>query len=340
VPINAQPGIDFIPVSGTLIFPSGLTSQNFSIPVLEDPYDRGNELVSVVLTNVSPSGAALGSPSTATLTIVDTDPNYTLPTVSSLTWNGNGSAISALNVNFALPMLASQANNPGNYSLLFVGPSGPVPSGIALSPSYNPASFAVTLTPSQPLSANQFYELVINGTPPGGLESSSRFPLAGDGINEGTNYVTEFATGSNLKYTTSVGDKVNIKIRGGGYLNDIISPSGQGIQLELVGEVPHKTVLSGTVKRGPHGTGRAYLGYTIYGMGKFGDVSTKMYSPPFQVDHYPLPSAGSGGKSSKAALRPAVASVRASALAAKQTHRLATASKPASMQRPFHTFRR
>ena len=193
--------------------------------------------------------------------------------------------------------MASTANNPGNYALYSVATGGALsPSGIMLSPSYDPSTFVVTLTPSQPLAPNRFYQLVVNGTAPDGIQTISGAMLAGNGTTPGTNYVVSLATGTSLKYTTAVGDLVSISIRGGGYLNDVIDANGQGIQLQVVGEVPHHTVLTGTVKKGPHGTGRAYLGYTIYGLGNFGDVSVKMYSPPFQVDKYPLPTATSGAE--------------------------------------------
>ena len=52
VPINATPGLDFTPVSGTLTFPNGVTSETIVVPVLADPYDHHDELVSVVLSNV------------------------------------------------------------------------------------------------------------------------------------------------------------------------------------------------------------------------------------------------------------------------------------------------
>jgi uncharacterized repeat protein (TIGR01451 family) len=187
VPINATPGMDYIPVSGILTFPSGTTSQSITVPVLENPYDNHNELVSIVLSDAAPSGASVGTPGSTTLTIEDTDPNNTLPTVSSLTWSGNSSSISALNLGFSLPLVAATANNPSNYFLLVVGAGGVSSSGIALSPSYNPSTFVVTLTPSQPLVANQFFELVVNGTSPGGIESVTGLPLAGNGTTEGTN---------------------------------------------------------------------------------------------------------------------------------------------------------
>ena len=40
VPINATPGLDYTPVSGTLTFPNGVTSETIVVPVLDNPYDQ------------------------------------------------------------------------------------------------------------------------------------------------------------------------------------------------------------------------------------------------------------------------------------------------------------
>ena len=54
VPINAMPGLDYTPVSGTLTFPNGVASETIVVPVLDNPYDDHNELVSIVLSNPRP----------------------------------------------------------------------------------------------------------------------------------------------------------------------------------------------------------------------------------------------------------------------------------------------
>ena len=54
VPVNATPGMDYTPVSGTLTFGDRRTSQTIVVPVLANPYDRTNELVNVVLPTSRP----------------------------------------------------------------------------------------------------------------------------------------------------------------------------------------------------------------------------------------------------------------------------------------------
>lgn len=71
-------------------------------------------------------------------------------------------------------------------------------------------------------------------------------------------------------------------------IKDLLSGIGEGKQLTVVGAVPHRMVLTGSVRKTRAGIGRAYLGPTIYGLGQFGDVRLRMYSPPFLIDQYPF----------------------------------------------------
>ncbi len=153
---------------------------------------------------------------------------------------------------------------------------------------YNPSNWTVTLVPTQPLSVNQFYSLLIKGTP-GGITDLGGNELAGAGTGHpGTNFTALFAQGKNLKYTDAGGNQVSFSVTKGGYLEDLLTGSGQGQRLVLVGAVPHHTVLAGTVKQGKHGTGRAYLGYSLYGLGQFGNVKVTLKSPPFQIQRFPF----------------------------------------------------
>jgi hypothetical protein len=68
----AGPGVDYKTTSGTLIFPAGVLSRTFTVPVFADVAAEGNETVLLSLSNPT-GGAILGPRSTATLTIVDND---------------------------------------------------------------------------------------------------------------------------------------------------------------------------------------------------------------------------------------------------------------------------
>ncbi|MCB9149073.1 MAG: hypothetical protein H6641_09955 [Caldilineaceae bacterium] len=69
----ATAGSDYTAASGTLTFASGETGKTFLVPILDDAPDEADETISLTLQNAT--GALLGTPATATVTIIDDDPN-------------------------------------------------------------------------------------------------------------------------------------------------------------------------------------------------------------------------------------------------------------------------
>jgi len=69
---TATPGSDYQSSSGTLTFAAGQTSRTFTVPITPDTDDEDSETVGLQL-SAPGGGATLGSPSSATLTIVDND---------------------------------------------------------------------------------------------------------------------------------------------------------------------------------------------------------------------------------------------------------------------------
>ncbi len=292
VPMSATAGLDYTPVAQTVVFPAGVARETIQVPVLADPYDDRNELVGLAISDPT-GGAALGAVTTATLTIEDTDPNSTVPMVSAVQWTGTARSITSLIISFNEPLAAATADNPANFELAGVGKKGTFSTQhdmpLAIEPPvYDPSNFTVTLVPTHALGINQFYSLLLKGTP-GGITNGGGIELAGAGAGQiGTNFTALFAQGTNLKYTDAGGNQVSFGVKGGGYLQDLLTGSGVGQRLVLVGEVPHRTIVSGSVKQGKHGTGRAYLGYSFYGLGQFGNVRVTLKSPPFQIQRYPF----------------------------------------------------
>ncbi|HJX93926.1 MAG TPA: Calx-beta domain-containing protein [Pyrinomonadaceae bacterium] len=68
---KASSRCDYSTTVGTLTFAIGETSKTISIPITDDVYSEGPETFTITLSN--PTGATLGSPATATITINDND---------------------------------------------------------------------------------------------------------------------------------------------------------------------------------------------------------------------------------------------------------------------------
>jgi len=96
---TATAGSDFTATSGTLAFAPGVSSQTFSVPIIYDPTDEPMETVTLTLSN--PVGAALGTPVSATLMIVDSGP----PTPGALTINDGALSSTATSVTLRLSVV-------------------------------------------------------------------------------------------------------------------------------------------------------------------------------------------------------------------------------------------
>jgi uncharacterized repeat protein (TIGR01451 family) len=288
--VNATPGVDFVPTAGTLSFGSGQTSAVIQVPVLADSWDNHDEYVNVVLQSPG-GGAILGSPVTASLRIIDVDPNVTPPVVSLVSLSGSAKSISSVSLKFDSPLDPSYAVNPANYRLIGLASGQGIGIGAV---TYNPATFTVVIVPGAALAANQFYQIQVVGAGPTAVRDVAGNLLDGNGNGSpGSNFVASFAEGSKLSYTDSSGNKVTLKLSGPGYLEQIRNGNGDGELLQLVGAAAHRTTLSGTIRKVKRSSGRTMLG-TISGLGTFGAVRVRLTSPPFLVTQYPFQRKGRG----------------------------------------------
>ncbi|MBX3414228.1 MAG: hypothetical protein KF708_16190 [Pirellulales bacterium] len=83
---TATAGVDFQPVSNTLVFSAGQSQRTISVPIIGDLIREPNETFEVVLS--SPSGAVLGD-DRATGTIIDNDPTPTITIQGGSASEGN-----------------------------------------------------------------------------------------------------------------------------------------------------------------------------------------------------------------------------------------------------------
>ncbi len=290
---GATPGVNYEPASGTLTFAAGQTTGTILVPVLDDSYNSHDDYVALVLTAPT-GGAVLGTTTTTVLGIHCTDPDFTPPQVTGLNWHGTATAITSIVLSFSEPLQAASASDPAGYQLVDLGTSGLAnpSSGLAIgfsSPVYNAATDTVTLFPVQPLAAGHFYRIQVDGTGVAPISDLAGNLLAGAGAGmTGTNYMALIGQGTTLKYFDQTGNLVTVKVTGGGYLDEVRDPTGNGLVLTLEDGIAHKTVLSGTVARTKgKGRGVTTLG-SIGGLGRFGDIRVKLTSPPFLVREYPF----------------------------------------------------
>lgn len=68
---SATSGLDYVPISGTIIISAAQSSQRFFIPILDDSIDENLENIELLLSN--PRGVNLGASAMLTVTIIDDD---------------------------------------------------------------------------------------------------------------------------------------------------------------------------------------------------------------------------------------------------------------------------
>ena len=284
---NATPGVDYQPISVVVDFPQGVTSATVTVPVLNNPFDNHNELVDLVIDSPT-GGASLGTITQAALNILDVNPVTVGPTVTDIKLIGPVGSVSSLEVDTTGNLAPSTATDVHNYKLVALGGAGKagIPAGqmvpVRLA-AYNASTGAVLLTPSIPLPGNEFFRVTVVGSTPGGVSDRAGNPLNSvAGTTPGSDFVINEARGTNLFYADQNGTRVSLKLSGPGVLDVNQSTTGQIERLQVVGGVPGKTVIAGS------SSGRTTIG-SILGLGQFGSILTKLYTPPFYVTNVVYP---------------------------------------------------
>src|SRR5262249_27276189 len=181
----------------------------------------------------------------ASLRIIDVDPNTSPLRVTQLTWTGTSGAITSVSMSFTAPLDQSSALNAADYRLIAIDAGNQVISVNQLT--YNWQTHTVTLVPVSPLASGRYYQIQVVGAGPAAIHDIAGNPLAGALSGAvGSDYVASFAQGTRLKYLDHGGNKVTLKLQGGGYMQQVRDASGDGVVLNLVGVVPHRSKLTGT----------------------------------------------------------------------------------------------
>ena len=285
---SGKPDVDYYQLDQTLVFNQGATSETLQFPVLPNPNDNHDETV-VLRLDTPTGGANLGSPSTALLTIHDIDPVTVGPTVTDVRLVGPAKAISQIDVVMTgvldpstVTSLGFVVTEVGTFGNVGAGANSPVPLA-SVSWSYNAGLGMVAITPAVPLKAGRFYEIHVVGTGPNAVRDLAGNPLNSTlGTTPGSDVVETFARGTMLNYADENGAWVTLRVRGGGVVDLNRDASGHVTRLQLLGVVPGRTSLLGTVHKGAVTT----IG-SILGMGRFGTVRRNLNIPPFKVTNVP-----------------------------------------------------
>ena len=129
---------------------------------------------------------------------------------------------------------------------------------------YDPATMSVTITPHKTFTGDKYFRQIrVAGQGDHAIRNTDGVPLDGNGDGKpGDNALLKFhdRRGKHLNFKEVDGDRVSIKLSGPGKIVSMTRRKGQPAPLLfIVGGVPGKTVLSGTIKQGRNGDGMAEI---------------------------------------------------------------------------------
>ena len=290
---TAIAGTDYVAASGTLTFLAGQVQQSFAVTILPDTSQRASTTTVILSLSQPTDGATLGSIATAVLTINELPGppppplDIVAPEVTGEQLTVTGRAITSVTIAFSKALNPNRATDLSNYGYYVYSEGGGEVAGgtyTALSAAvYNSTTDTVTLYPAAPLPLNQFFQITVDGQASpllnNGLIDLAGNQLLGSSGARGTPLYLTVGAGSKLAYTDSGHNAVSLQLKKGGVMEMFLSPLGVVEQLQLVGTVPAKSTLSGSVHRGRGGTGRTVLP-TIGGSA---GVRIRLKTPPFFI---------------------------------------------------------
>jgi hypothetical protein len=218
---TATPNDDYMPVSGTLTFAPGQTSQTFQVPIFDDYLVEDTERINIALSNVN-SPYALGLVNPAAIEVVD---HVRPPAVVDAQFVTNEKFINGVALRYSEPMTESTVEDLTNYDLFLrkeskkLGGSATRTRVNIVSAVYDEASRSVTLTTDKQLRENKVYEVIANTTRAEGVESLQGDRLDGNFDDvEGDDFTGYLSRATKISYFDQEGDKVNLQLKGPGRL--------------------------------------------------------------------------------------------------------------------------
>ncbi|MEY2508152.1 MAG: hypothetical protein QOH01_2481 [Verrucomicrobiota bacterium] len=120
---TARAGTKYTRTEGKLTFGANVTSQTITVPIIDEPFIEGTTTFGVVLANPLPSPARIGSPSSATVTIIDNDARTFQFSSSTYTVANSSGAVN-------VTVLFSRATDPnGTFTVDFTTMDGSAVAG-------------------------------------------------------------------------------------------------------------------------------------------------------------------------------------------------------------------
>ncbi len=138
---TATSGVDYTPVSGTLFFNPGITTQTFAVPIIDAHKVGGSVNFNVTLTAPTggTNGANIGTPSTTTVNIVDNDVASVefAPSTTTPPYSLSGAGV--------LPFTIERDSDTGSLTVHYATSDGTAKAGV----NYIAASGTATFAPGQ-----------------------------------------------------------------------------------------------------------------------------------------------------------------------------------------------
>jgi hypothetical protein len=280
---QATPFDDFLPTSGTLNFAAGQRTATIPVLISGDFNDQEtNETFAVALS--APTGAALGTLSVATVTIVNVDRPPSIFDITAFAPNGR---IEALYLQMNDQANAVPAIDPANYDVFqhtekkFNGPPSRQRVSIR-AVDYNPGLKTLVIRPARPLKNNVFYEVVVRGTTDNGLTGANAEALDGNldrfATFGGEDFVGYFGRGNRLQYNDSDGTRVKLGTQGGGLIEVFRAADRDARIVRYIGATPASSIF-GTVTSTWRGSDKATTIVRLF----LGGARNFLGNPPFNV---------------------------------------------------------